>query len=116
MACAAALATLDIYERENLFQKAIELEGYWQDALFSLRELPNVIDIRTVGLVAGVQFAAHAEGVGKRGYEIFRQCFADGLLVRASGDTIALSPALIIEKKQIDAIIERFADAIRKAS
>lgn len=116
VACAAALATLDIYQRENLFQKAIELEGYWQDALFSLRELPNVIDIRTVGLVAGVQFAAHAEGVGKRGYEIFRQCFADGLLVRASGDTIALSPALIIEKEQIDAIIERFADAIRKAS
>ncbi len=116
VACAAALATLDIYQRENLFQKAIALEGYWQDALFSLRELPNVIDIRTVGLVAGVQFAAHAEGVGKRGYEIFRQCFADGLLVRASGDTIALSPALIIEKAQIDAIIERFTDAIRKAS
>jgi beta-alanine--pyruvate transaminase len=116
VACAAALATLDIYQRENLFQKAIDLEGYWQDALFSLRELSNVIDIRTVGLVAGVQFAAHADGIGKRGYEVFRQCFADGLLVRASGDTIALSPALIIEKAQIDAIIERFADAIRKAS
>ena len=72
-------------------------------------------DIRTVGLVAGVQFAAHADGVGKRGYEVFRQCFEDGLLARASGDTIALSPALIVEREHIDAMIERLAGAIRKA-
>lgn len=116
VACAAALATLEIYQRENLFQKAIELERYWQDALFSLQDLPNVIDIRTVGLVAGIQFAAHADGIGKRGYEVFRQSFEDGLLVRASGDTLALSPALIAEQTHIDAIIERFAGAIRKAS
>lgn len=116
VACAAALATLEIYQREQLFEKAVELEGYWQDALFSLRDLPNVTDIRTVGLVGGIQFAAHADGVGKRGYEVFRQSFEDGLLVRASGDTIALSPALIIEKTHIDAIIERFADAIRKTA
>ena len=102
VACAAALATQQIYQQENLFQKAIDLEPYWQEALFSLRDLPNVIDIRTVGLVAGVQFAAHADGVGKRGYEVFRECFENGLLVRASGDTIALSPALIVEKAEID--------------
>ena len=116
VACAAALATLEIYQREQLFEKAIELESYWQDALFSLSGLPGVIDIRSVGLVGGIQFDAHAEGVGKRGYAVFRQSFEDGLLVRASGDTIALSPALIIEKPQIDAIIERFADAIRKTA
>ena len=115
VACAAALATLEIYQREQLFEKAIELENYWQDALFSLQDLPNVTDIRTVGLVGGIQFATHADGVGKRAYEVFRQSFEDGLLVRASGDTIALSPALIIEKSHIDAIIERFAGAIRKA-
>ncbi len=115
VACAAALATLEIYQREQLFEKAIELENYWQDALFSLQDLPNVTDIRTVGLVGGIQFATHANGVGKRAYEVFRQSFEDGLLVRASGDTIALSPALIIEKSHIDAIIERFAGAIRKA-
>jgi beta-alanine--pyruvate transaminase len=114
VACAAALATKEIYERENLFQKAIEIEGYWQDALFSLQGLPNITDIRTVGLVAGIQFATHADGVGKRGYEVFRQCFEDGLLARASGDTIALSPALIVEKEHVDAMIERLADAIRK--
>ncbi|WP_312957003.1 aspartate aminotransferase family protein [Stutzerimonas nitrititolerans] len=116
VACAAALATQEIYQRENLFQKAIELEDYWQDALFSLQGLPNVTDIRTVGLVAGIQFAPHAESIGKRGYEVFRQCFEDGLLARASGDTIALSPALIVEREHIDAMVERLADAIRKAA
>lgn len=115
VACAAALATQQIYQQENLFQKAIDLEPYWQEALLSLRDLPNVIDIRTVGLVAGVQFAAHADGVGKRGYEVFRECFENGLLVRASGDTIALSPALIVEKAEIDRMMELLADGIRKA-
>jgi beta-alanine--pyruvate transaminase len=115
VACAAALATQQIYQQENLFQKAIDLEPYWQEALFSLRDLPNVIDIRTVGLVAGIQFAAHADGVGKRGYEMFRECFEKGLLVRASGDTIALSPALIVEKPQIDTMIAQLADGIRQA-
>jgi len=115
VACAAALATQQIYQQENLFQKAIDLEPYWQEALFSLRDLPNVIDIRTVGLVAGIQFAAHADGVGKRGYEVFRVCFEKGLLVRASGDTIALSPALIVEKAEIDRMMELLADGIRQA-
>ncbi|WP_028238559.1 aspartate aminotransferase family protein [Stutzerimonas azotifigens] len=113
VACAAALAAQEIYARENLFQKAIELEGYWQDALWSLKDLPNVIDIRTTGLVAGIQFAAHADGIGKRGYEVFRHCFENGALVRASGDIVALSPALIVEKPQIDALVERLADAVK---
>ncbi|MCQ4297763.1 aspartate aminotransferase family protein [Pseudomonas stutzeri] len=115
VACAAALATQEIYQQENLFQKAIDLEPYWQEALFSLRDLPNVIDIRTVGLVAGIQFAAHADGVGKRGYGVFRECFEKGLLVRASGDTIALSPALIVEKTDIEQMVALLADGIRKA-
>lgn len=75
LACAAALATLDIYRRDDLFQRAVELEGYWQDALFSLRDLPNVVDIRAVGLVGGVQLAPHADGPGKRGYDVFERCF-----------------------------------------
>ncbi len=115
VACAAALATQQIYQQENLFQKAIDLEPYWQEALFGLRDLPNVIDIRTVGLVAGIQFAAHADGVGKSGYEVFRECFEKGLLVRASGDTIALSPALIVEKAEIDQMMALLADGIRQA-
>ena len=115
VACAAALATLDIYQREQLFQQAINLESYWSDALHSLRDLPNVLDIRSIGLVGGVQLAPNAEGVGKRGFQVFEQCFQDDLMVRCTGDTIAMSPPLIVEKAQIDTLVDRLANAIRKA-
>ncbi|MCR8132880.1 aminotransferase class III-fold pyridoxal phosphate-dependent enzyme, partial [Pseudomonas aeruginosa] len=114
VACAAALATLDIYRRDDLFQRAVELEGYWQDALFSLRDLPNVVDIRAIGLVGGVQLAPHADGPGKRGYDVFERCFWEhDLMVRVTGDIIAMSPPLIIDKPHIDQIVERLAQAIR---
>ncbi|QEY65555.1 aspartate aminotransferase family protein [Metapseudomonas lalkuanensis] len=116
VACAAALATLDIYQGERLFERTIELEGYWQDALLSLKDLPNVIDIRAVGLVGGVQLAPSAEGVGKRGFQVFEQCFHDGVMVRVTGDTIAMSPPLIVEKDQIDILVGKLADSIRKAA
>ena len=97
VACAAALATQQIYQQENLFQKAIDLEPYWQEALFGLRDLPNVIDIRTVGLVAGISSPpmpmVSASAVMRCSASVSRTV----LLVRASGDTIALSPALIVE-------------------
>ncbi|WP_137823063.1 aspartate aminotransferase family protein [Pseudomonas sp. D(2018)] len=115
VACAAALATLDIYQGERLFERAIELESYWQDALLSLKDLPNVIDIRAAGLVGGVQLAPSAEGIGKRGFQIFEQCFQDGVMVRVTGDTIAMSPPLIVEKEQIDILVGKLADSIRKA-
>jgi beta-alanine--pyruvate transaminase len=116
VACAAALAALDIYQRDGLFQRAIELEGYWQSALFSLKDLPSVIDIRAVGLVGGVQLAPGAAGVGKRGYQVFDQCFHDGLLIRVTGDIVALSPPLIVEKQHIDILVDKLASSIRKAS
>ena len=115
VACAAALATLDIYQREQLFQQAINLESYWSDALHSLRDLPNVLDIRSIGLVGGVQLAPNAEGIGKRGFQVFEQCFQDDLMVRCTGDTIAMSPPLIVEKAQIDTLVDKLANAIRKA-
>ncbi|MDP3814449.1 aspartate aminotransferase family protein [Pseudomonas sp.] len=116
VACAAALATLDIYQQEQLFERSIELESYWQDGLHSLRDQPNVIDIRTIGLVGGVQLAPNSQGAGKRGFQVFEQCFKDDLLVRVTGDTIALSPPLIVEKAQIDCLVEKLADAIRQAN
>ncbi|WP_375740690.1 aspartate aminotransferase family protein [Pseudomonas boanensis] len=116
VACAAALATLDIYQNDRLFQQAIELEGYWQEALLSLRDLPNVIDIRAIGLVGGLQLAPSAEGAGKRGFQVFEQCFQDNVMVRVTGDTIAMSPPLIVEKAQIDTLIATLGDAIHKAS
>ncbi|OLY45708.1 beta-alanine--pyruvate transaminase [Bartonella apis] len=114
VACAAGLATMDIYKREGLLTRGKELEKYWEDALFSLKGLTNVIDIRTIGLVGGVELAPCAGAAGQRGYEIFVDCFKNGALVRQTGDIIALSPPLIVEKDQIDVIVSKLADAIKR--
>ncbi len=112
VACAAALATLDIYQRENLFEKAIELETVWQEAAHSLRGLPNVIDIRNFGLIAGIELAPRNGAPGARAYDIFVECLKRGLLVRVTGDIIALSPPLIIDKAQIEKIFSIIGDVI----
>jgi beta-alanine--pyruvate transaminase len=114
LACAAALATLDTYEEENLFDKALSLGDYWQEALHSLKGLPNVIDIRNFGLVGAVEMAPRAGAPGTRGYDVFARAFHEGhLLTRVTGDVIALSPPLIVEKGHIDRIVDVLADTIR---
>ncbi|WP_325892201.1 aspartate aminotransferase family protein [Grimontia sp. NTOU-MAR1] len=115
VAAAAALASLDVYRDENLFERARQLETEWEEALHSLDNLPNVIDVRNTGLIAGIQFAPSTEGIGKRGYDIFTRCFYDGLLVRASGDIIAMSPPLIMESKHIDQMVSTLERAIKQA-
>lgn len=114
VACAAALATLDIYEKDNLFARAGGLADYWQESVFSLQGLPHVVDIRTIGLVAGIELASRDDAPSARGYDVFIDCFQHGALVRQTGDIIALSPALIIEKSEIDEIISKLADAIKR--
>ncbi len=117
VACAAALATLDIYAEENLFDKAIDLGQYWEDALHALKELPNVIDIRNFGLIGAVELASRPGAVGARAYEVFTRCFHDkDLLIRTTGDVIALSPPLIIQRPHIDALFQRLAEAIRETA
>jgi len=117
VACAAALAALDIYHREGLFEKANELGGYWQEAAHSLRDLPHVIDIRNYGLVAGVELAPRKGQAGARGYEVFTDCFHNrDLLIRVTGDVIALSPPLILEKSHIDRIFETLREAIERVA
>ena len=114
LACAAALATLDIYAEENLFEKAIELEGYWQDAIHSLKGLPNVIDIRNFGLIGAIELAPREGKNGARAYDVFTTCFHDkDLLIRVTGDVIALSPPLILDQSHIDRIFSTLADTIR---
>jgi beta-alanine--pyruvate transaminase len=114
LACAAALAALDTYEEEGLFQKANQLASTWEEALHSLRGLPNVIDIRNYGLVGAVELAPRAGAPAARGYDVFARCFQEHrLMVRVTGDTLALSPPLIVEKPHIDQIIERLGQAIR---
>ncbi|KAF1709343.1 aspartate aminotransferase family protein [Pseudoxanthomonas kalamensis DSM 18571] len=114
LACAAALATLDTYAEENLFDKAIELGDYWQQGIHSLQGLPNVIDIRNYGLIGAVELAPRAGAPGSRGYDVFDHAFRHGdMLTRVTGDVIALSPPLILEKPHIDQIFSRLADALR---
>ena len=110
LACAAALATLDLYRDEALFDRASGLEMRWQAAVHSLAGSPHVIDIRNLGLVAGIELAPRLGAVGARGQDLFRTLFDAGLLVRATGDIIALSPPLIVEEEQIDTMV-RMIDA-----
>jgi beta-alanine--pyruvate transaminase len=112
LACAAGLATLDIYAREGLFERVRTLAPYWEDAAHSLRGLPGVIDVRNYGLILGLEFEPRAGAPGARAFDVYLQCFERGILVRNTGDTIALSPPLIIEKPHIDQLFVTLRDAI----
>lgn len=102
-ACAAALATLDIYEQERLFDRAAAMSGYFLDAVFGLCDLPLVTDIRGYGMLAGIDLAP-GRTPGKRGYEIQRRLFDAGLHVKATGDALIVAPALIAQQRHIDDI------------
>ena len=117
LACAAALATLDIYAEENLFEKAISLEQYWEDAIHQLEGLPNVIDIRNFGLIGAIELAPREGKPVTRAYDVFTKCFHEkDVLIRVTGDVIALSPPLILEKEHIDTLFSKIADAIRETA
>jgi beta-alanine--pyruvate transaminase len=113
LATAAAIATLDLYEHEGLFDRARELAPYYEQAVHSLKGLPHVIDIRNIGMMCGIELAPIPEQPGMRAYERFVKCFEKGVLVRSAGDTIALTPPLIAEKKHIDEIVGTLADVLR---
>ena len=116
LACAAGLATLETYADEGLLTRASEMQGYFAEALHSLKGLPNVIDIRNIGLVGGVELASIPGSPTKRAFDVFLDCYDKGVLVRTTGDIIALSPPLIIERSQIDQLVETLAGAIRRAA
>lgn len=113
VACAAALATLDVYEKEDLFQHASNMADYWESAVHSLKGLPHVIDLRNLGLIAGIELEPISGQPTARAFECFLRCYERGLLIRTTGDIIALSPPLIIEKHHIDALFERLADVLK---
>jgi beta-alanine--pyruvate transaminase len=115
-ASAALMATMDIYDREQLFGRAASLETTWCDAIHRLRQAPNVVDVRNIGLVGAVELAARDGTPGARGYDVLCRAFAEGLLVRVTGDTIALSPPLIISDDEIDELVDKLASAIASAS
>jgi beta-alanine--pyruvate transaminase len=113
LACAAAIATLDTYRDEGLFERAAELSPYFEEAAHGLSGLPHVIDVRNLGLVAGIELAPRPGAPGARAYEVFVKCYEAGLLVRVTADIIAISPPLIISRSQIDEIFGKISEAIR---
>src|SRR5438309_7155346 len=113
LACAAALAALDVYREEELFERAKKLEPLWAEAAMGLKGLPHVLDIRTIGLVAGIDLASRPDAVGGRAYEAMQKGFEQGIMMRITGDTIALSPPLIIRESEISEIFDKLARVIR---
>jgi beta-alanine--pyruvate transaminase len=113
MACAAALATLDTYKEEGLLTRAAELSGYWADGLHSLRDCPGVIDIRNTGLIGAIELEPIAGEPTKRAFTAFLKAYESGLLIRTTGDIIALSPPLIIEKHHIDEIFGKLREILQ---
>ncbi|MBK7252172.1 MAG: aspartate aminotransferase family protein [Gammaproteobacteria bacterium] len=114
-ACAAGLAALSIYEREGLFARAKSMAKLWEDAVHGLRGAPHVIDTRNYGLIAGIELEPVAGSPGARAFGVFQKCFERGLLVRQTGDIIALSPPLIIEPTHIEQIFSTLASVLRAA-
>jgi beta-alanine--pyruvate transaminase len=106
LACAAGIATLDVYEEEGLLTRAAGLAKYWEDGLHAFKGAPHVIDIRNCGLMGAIELEPRPGAPGKRAYEVFVKAFEAGVLIRVTGDTIALSPPLIVERAQIDRIFE----------
>ncbi|WP_369026722.1 aspartate aminotransferase family protein [Qipengyuania sp. RANM35] len=109
LASTAAIATLDLYREEGLFERAIVLEEYWADAIHSLKGAPHVIDCRNIGLIGGIELEPRPGAPTKRAMEIFHRAFDEGLLIRVTGDIIALSPPLILDKSHIDEIVGKLA-------
>jgi beta-alanine--pyruvate transaminase len=114
LACAAALATLDLYREEDLFARARKLEPVFADAVMTLKGLPNVLDIRVVGLAAGIDLASIPDKAGARAYAAMEKAFHDeNMIIRVTGDTIALSPPLIVSEAQIGEMVETVGRVIR---
>lgn len=116
LACAAGLATLDVYRDEGLYERAHDLAPYFEAAVHSLADASHVIDIRNLGLVGGIELRPRDGEPGKRAMEVFHDCFDNGLLIRVTGDIIALSPPLIINREQIDFMIDRIRQSLTKVS
>ena len=116
IACAAAISTLDIFKSEQLENRAASLSVYFEQAAHSLKGLPMVKDIRNIGLVAGIEFENISGKLGAFAFATYLKCYEFGLHVRYTGDIIAISPPLTIEKHEIDRIFNTLADAIKFVS
>jgi beta-alanine--pyruvate transaminase len=113
LACAAGIATLQLYKDEDLFARAAKIAKVLDDGVHSLKGSPHVIDIRCHGLVAGVELATRGTTVGARGFDTFLRCYQKGILIRQTGDIMAIAPPLIIDEKQIAQIVDTLREVLR---
>jgi beta-alanine--pyruvate transaminase len=113
VACAAGIATLETYADEGLLTRAASLAKYFEDCAHGLKGQPHVIDVRNLGLMTGIELAPRPDAPGKRAFEAFVKCFDQGVLIRVTGDIVALSPPLIVEKPQIDRIFETLSGVLK---
>ncbi|HYG42158.1 MAG TPA: aspartate aminotransferase family protein [Bordetella sp.] len=114
LAAAAVLATLGLYQRDQLFARARALSPAFEAAAHALKDAPNVIDVRNIGLVAGIELAPREGAPGARAAEAFQKCFDTGLMVRYTGDTLAVSPPLIIEESQIAEMFQLIGKVLKE--
>ncbi|XYJ09686.1 aspartate aminotransferase family protein [Telluria sp. B2] len=113
VACAASLATLEVFREQQILDHAKEIQPYWEDAVHALKGLPHVIDLRNIGLIAGIELEPIPGKPGARAYQALKRAFADGILIRTTGDIIALSPPLILEKQHIDELFGKLANVLK---
>ncbi|WP_305822422.1 aspartate aminotransferase family protein [Massilia brevitalea] len=113
VACAASLATLEVFKEQQILEHAKGIQPYWEDAVHSLKGLPHVIDLRTIGLIAGIELEPIPGKPGARAFQALKKAFADGILIRTTGDIIALSPPLILEKQHIDELFGKLANVLK---
>lgn len=114
IASAAGIATLETYKEEGLLQRGTELGPYWADALHSLKDEPHVIDVRNIGLVGAIELEPIAGQPTKRAFSAFVKAYEAGYLIRTTGDIIALSPPLIVEKHHIDELVDGIRQVLRE--
>ena len=114
LAAAAGLATLDTYQEDGLFERAAELAPYWEDAVHALKGQPHVIDLRNLGLIGAIELEPIANKPTARAFEAFLRCYEEGVLIRTTGDIVALSPPLIVEKTQIDQIFDTLSKVLKQ--
>jgi beta-alanine--pyruvate transaminase len=113
VACAAGLGTMEVYEEEGLLTRVGELAKYWEDAAHAMRDCPNVVDIRNIGLIAAIELAPRAGAPGARGFETHIKAFEKGAYIRSTGDVLAFAPPLIIQKAEIDQLFGTAREILR---
>jgi len=116
LACAAAIAMIDVIEQENLIDQVNTLSPYFEEAVHSLAELEQVVSVRNFGLAAGIELRAKDGAVGQRGFQAQALAFKHGVLTRAPGDTLVLAPPFITTRSQIDQMIDGFKKAIQETT